>query len=71
MQNLSHFKAHLDIGPWVYNKDVLLKDHRVEEKQSFKHISLYISVYISIKYRKLHIWKKLFSLFYFVAQLAF
>ena len=37
------------MGPWAYNQDVLLKDHRVEEKQSYKCLS----VYISIKYRKL------------------
>ena len=49
MQNLSRFQAQLDIDPWVYNQDVLLKDHRVEEKQFLKRLS----VYISIKYRKL------------------
>ena len=46
---------------------MLLKDHRVEEKQSFKRLS----VYISIKYRKLQSIKKLFIPFNFFAQTAF
>ena len=32
------------MGPWAYNQDVLLKDHRVEDKQSFKRLSVYISM---------------------------
>ena len=46
---------------------MLLKGHRVEEKQSFKRLS----VYICIKYRKLQSIKKLFTPFNFFAQTAF
>ena len=46
---------------------MLLKDHRVEEKQSFKRLS----VCISIKYRKLQSIKKFFIHFNFFAQTAF
>ena len=42
------------MGPWAYSEDMLLKDHGAEEKQSFKRLS----VYISIKYRKLQYNKK-------------
>ena len=61
MQNLSRFYAHKDIGRWAYNQDVLLKDHRVKEKQYFKRLS----VYIIVNYRKPKSIKKtyLFSLF--------
>ena len=45
---------HLDIGSWEYNQNVLLKDQRIKEKQSFKHFF----VYIPIKYRKLQCIKK-------------
>ena len=45
----------------------VVKDHRVKEKQSFKRLS----VYISIKYRKLQSIKKLFIPFIFFAQTAF
>ena len=46
---------------------MLLNDHRVKENQSFKRLS----VYISIKYRKLQSIKKLFVPFNFFAQTAF
>ena len=49
MQNLPSFKAHQGIGSWASNQDVFLKDHRVEEMQSFKRFF----VYFSIKHRKL------------------
>ena len=45
---------HLDIGSWEYNQNVLLKDQRIKEKQSFKRFF----VYIPIKYRKLQCIKK-------------
>ena len=45
----------------------MLKDHRVEEKQSFKRLS----VYISIKHRNMQCIKKLFTPFNFFAQIAF
>ena len=45
----------------------VVKDHRVKEKQSFKRLS----VYISIKYRKLQSIKKLFIPFNFFAQADF
>ena len=41
----------MDIGPWAKYQDVLLKDHRVEEEQSFKRLSVYISRKYSVKYR--------------------
>ena len=50
------------MSPWAYNQDVLL--NRVEDKQSFKRLS----VYISIKCRKLQCIKKLFN---FLLQIAF
>ena len=53
------------MSPWAYNQDVLL--NRVEDKQSFKRLS----VYISIKCRKLQCIKKLFSPFNFLLQIAF
>ena len=46
---------------------MLLKDHWVEEEQSFKRLS----VYISIMDRKLQCIKKLFILFNWFAQIAF
>ena len=46
---------------------MLLKDNRVEEKQSFKRLS----VYICMKYRKLQSIKRLFIPFNFFAQTAF
>ena len=49
MQTLSRFLAYLVIARWPYNQNVLLKDHRVKEKQYFKRLS----VCISIKYRQL------------------
>ena len=45
----------------------IVKDHRVKEKQSFKRLS----VYISMKYRKLQSIKKLFIPFFFFGQTAF
>ena len=45
----------------------VMKDHRVKEKQSFKRLS----IYISIKYRKLQSIKRLFIAFNFFAQTAF
>ena len=35
MQNLSHFQAYSNIGSWSDNHDVLLRHHRIEEKQFF------------------------------------
>ena len=35
LNNTSEYAS--DIGPQEYNQNVLLKDHRVEKKQSFKH----------------------------------
>ena len=46
---------------------MLLKHYRVEEEQSFKRLS----VYLSITYRKLQGIKKLFILFNLFAQIAF
>ena len=68
MQNLSRFQDHPVLGPLAYNQDVLLKDHRVEEKQSFKRLS----VYISITYRKLQfINKNAQSLKFFLCRQLF
>ena len=55
MQNISRFWAHPDVGSRANNQDLLLKDQWVEEKQYFKRLS----VYISMKYRKLQRIKKI------------